>query len=42
MGKTKIQLDKDVANELIGLKEVGESYSDVIRKILKDMKMKKL
>lgn len=35
MDKVKIQLDKDIVNELIKLKEVGDTYSDVLRKILK-------
>ena len=35
MDKVKVQLDKDVVNALIKLKEVGDTYSDVIRKLLK-------
>jgi len=36
MDKVKIQLDKDIVNYLIKLKqEVGDTYSDVIRKLLK-------
>lgn len=35
MDKTKIQLDKDIVNELIKLKEIGDTYSDVIRRLLK-------
>ena len=34
MDKVKVQLDKDVVNELIKLKRVGDSYSDVIRRLL--------
>ncbi len=34
--KVKVELDKDIVNELIQLKkEVGDTYSDVIRKLLK-------
>jgi len=35
MDKVKVQLSKDVVNALIKLKEVGDTYSDVIRKLLK-------
>lgn len=35
MDKIKVQLDKDIVNALIKLKEVGDTYSDVIRKLLK-------
>ena len=35
MDKVKIQLDKDIVNNLIKLKQVGDTYSDVIRKLLK-------
>ena len=34
--KVKVQLDKDVVNELIKRKEVGNTYSDVIRRLLKN------
>lgn len=34
MDKVKIQLDKDVVNELIKLKQVGDTYSDVVRRLL--------
>ena len=34
MDKIKVQLDKDVANALIKLKEVGDTYSDVIRRLV--------
>jgi len=36
--KVKVQLDRDIVNELIKLKKVGDTYSDVIRRILKRMK----
>lgn len=32
--KTKVELDTDVVNELIHLKEVGDTYSDVVRRLL--------
>jgi len=32
--KVKIELDKDIANQLIKLKNYGDSYSDVIRRLL--------
>jgi len=32
--KVKIQLDRDVVNELIKMKEVGDTYSDVIRRLI--------
>ena len=34
MDKVKIQLDKDVVNELIKLKQVGDTYSDVVKRLL--------
>ncbi len=34
--KVKVQLDKDVANQLIKMKEVGDTYSDVLRRLLKN------
>lgn len=34
MRKVKVQLDEDIVNELITLKKVGDTYSDVIRKLL--------
>ena len=34
--KVKIELDKDIVNNLIQMKEVGDSYSDIIRKLLKN------
>jgi len=33
--KVKIQLDKDIVNKLLKLKEVGDTYSDVVRRLLK-------
>ena len=36
MDKIKVQLDKDIVNKLIKLKEVGDTYSDVIRRLLKN------
>lgn len=38
MDKVKVQLDKDVVTALIRLKEVGSTYSDVVRRLLKDAK----
>lgn len=32
--KVKIQVERDVANELVKLKKFGETYSDVIRRLL--------
>jgi len=34
MDKVKVELEKNLVNELIKLKEVGDTYSDVIRKLL--------
>jgi predicted CopG family antitoxin len=36
--KVKEQLDKDVLNELLKMKKFGESYSDVIRRLLGKVK----
>lgn len=36
--KTKVEIEKDILNQLIKLKEVGDTYSDVIRKLLKERK----
>jgi len=33
--KVKVQLDRDVVNELIKMKQVGNTYSDVVRRLLK-------
>lgn len=38
MDKVKVQLEKDVVNALIKLKNVGDTYSDVIRNLLKNAK----
>lgn len=38
MDKVKIQLDKDIVNDLIKRKVVGDTYSDVLRRILKKLK----
>jgi len=35
MDKVKVQLDKDIVNKLLKMKEVGDTYSDVIRKLMK-------
>ena len=35
MKKVKVELDIDVVNELIKLKVVGSTYSDIIRELLK-------
>ena len=32
--KVKIQLDEDVVNELLSMKKVGDTYSDVVRRLL--------
>ena len=36
MDKVKVQLDKDIVTALIRLKEVGDTYSDVVRRLLKN------
>jgi len=36
--KVKVELDKDIVNEMIKLKEVGDTYSDIIRRLLKHAK----
>jgi predicted CopG family antitoxin len=33
--KTKVEIETEILNELIKLKKVGNTYSDVIRKLLK-------
>ena len=33
--KVKIELDRDIMNKLIKMKEVGDTYSDVVRELLK-------
>ena len=35
MDRMKVQLETEIVNELIKLKEVGDTYSDVIRRLLK-------
>ena len=35
MRKVKVQLDEDIVNELIKLKKIGDTYSDVIKRLLK-------
>jgi len=37
-GRVKIELKKDLVNRLIKLKEVGDSYSDVISRLLNESK----
>lgn len=32
--KVKVEIERKILNELIKLKEVGDTYSDVIRKLL--------
>lgn len=36
--KTKVEIEKDILNQLIKLKKVGDTYSDVIRKLLEQKK----
>jgi len=36
--RTTIKIDPEVAKELFALKEMGESYTDVIKKLLKNQK----
>ena len=33
--KVKVQLDEDVVNGLLRLKKVGDTYSDVVRRLLR-------
>ena len=33
--KTKVEVETEILNQLIKLKEVGDTYSDVIRRLLK-------
>jgi len=33
--KVKVEFDRDVLQNLLKLKNVGESYSDVVRRLLK-------
>ncbi len=39
MDKVKVQLDKDIVNKLLSLKKVGDTYSDVIRRLIKKAKV---
>lgn len=32
--KIKVELDRDIANRLLKRKEVGDTYSDVIKRLL--------
>ncbi len=32
--KIKVEIDRDVANRLLKQKEVGDTYSDVIKRLL--------
>lgn len=34
LDKVKVQLEKDVVTSLIRLKSVGDTYSDVVRRLL--------
>jgi len=34
MEKVKVKLEKSLVNDLIKLKSVGDTYSDVIRKLM--------
>jgi len=36
MNKVKVQLDEDVVTALIRLKNFGDTYSDVVRRLLKE------
>ena len=36
MGRTTIQISEELADELYELKERGDSYEDVIRRLLED------
>lgn len=37
MGKTNIRIDRSTADRLHDLKERGDSYDDVIRRLLEDV-----
>lgn len=37
MDKVTTKLDADIVQELIKLKGIGDSYSDVIRRLLKEV-----
>jgi predicted CopG family antitoxin len=34
--KVKVEFDRDVLNDLLKLKQVGDTYSDVVRQLLKE------
>ncbi len=34
-GKVKVELDRDIVNQLIKMKTVGDTYSDVVRRLIK-------
>jgi len=34
MDKTKVEIETEILNELIKLKKVGDTYSDVIKRLL--------
>jgi len=34
--KVKVEFDRDVLNALLKLKKVGDTYSDVVRRLLKE------
>ena len=38
--KAKVEIEKDVLNQLIKLKKVGDTYSDVIKRLLQKNKKK--
>ena len=39
--KVKVEFDRDVLNALLKLKEVGDTYSDVVRRLLKEREEEK-
>ena len=40
--QTQVSLDTEVAEELLKLKQIGDSYSDVIRRLLKIASQRRL
>lgn len=36
--KVKIELDRDIVNDLLKMKEVGDTYSNVVRRLLRKVK----
>lgn len=36
--KVKVEIEREILNQLIKLKEVGDTYSDVIRRLLQKKK----